>query len=408
MNILFLTLYQINDIDSYDIYSDLVREFAKKNHKIYIVSPTEKRNKEKTNLIKYDRNDWHDNIEILRVRIGNVQKTNIIEKGISTITLESKIKKSIKKYYKNTKFDLILYSTPPITLYKAIKFIKKRDNAKTYLMLKDIFPQNSLDLGLLSKKGFKRFLYNYFRKKEIKLYNLSDVIGCMSQNNIDYVINNNDINRDKVVLSPNSIDVRNVLLDDIDKKNMREKYEIPLDKKIAVYGGNLGKPQGIDFLIKCIEEVSKIDDLYFLVVGDGTEYNKLENYVKSNNPKNFKLMKRLPKDDYDKMISSCDIGLIFLDSRFTIPNFPSRLLSYMQAKLPVIAATDKNTDVGKVIEAGKFGFWCESTDEKIFGEKIRMLLNSNLIELGNNGYKYLLDNYTVEKQCNEIIKEVMR
>ena len=61
-------------------------------------------------------------------------------------------------------------------------------------------------------------------------------------------------------------------------------------------------------------------------------------------------MKYLPKDEYDAMIGACDVGLIFLDYRFTIPNFPSRLLAYMQAKIPVLASTDPNTDVGSVID----------------------------------------------------------
>ena len=74
----------------------------------------------------------------------------------------------------------------------------------------------------------------------------------------------------------------------------------------------------------------------------------------------MKLMKELPKEEYDQMIASCDVGMIFLDHRFTIPNFPSRLLNYMQVKLPVLAVTDPNTDVGKVIVDGEFGWWCES------------------------------------------------
>lgn len=85
---------------------------------------------------------------------------------------------------------------------------------------------------------------------------------------------------------------------------------------------------------------------YFLIVGDGTEYGVLKEYVKSSNQNNLKLMKRLQKEDYDTMVGACDVGMIFLDHRFTIPNFPSRLLSYMQAKLPV------------------FGWWCESDDSE--------------------------------------------
>ena len=89
-------------------------------------------------------------------------------------------------------------------------------------------------------------------------------------------------------------------------------------------------------------------------------------------------MKRLSKEDYDTMIGACDVGLIFLDHRFTIPNFPSRMLSYMQAKLPVLACTDISTDVGRVIEQGEFGWWCESNNLSGFTEIIHSLNEQNV------------------------------
>ena len=108
---------------------------------------------------------------------------------------------------------------------------------------------------------------------------------------------------------------------------MRKKYDIPLEKRVFVYGGNLGKPQGIDFLIECLHSQENSKDNYFLIVGDGTEYGKIEEFVKSSNQNNIRLMKRLPQEDYDTMVGACDVGMIFLDHRFTIPNFPSRVLS---------------------------------------------------------------------------------
>lgn len=82
-------------------------------------------------------------------------------------------------------------------------------------------------------------------------------------------------------------------------------------------------------------------NVYFLIVGNGNDYEKLKFFVKQEKPENIKLLSVLPKEDYDSMVGACDVGLIFLDHRFTIPNFPSRLLTYMQAKLPVLAVTDQ-------------------------------------------------------------------
>ena len=401
MKILFLTLLDIKNIDEHNIYSDLMRELAKQGNEVTIVSPVERRFKEGTHIISYDTtDDWHKNVAILKVKTGNIQKTNIIEKGISTVLLESRIKKAIKEYLKNDKFDLVLYSTPPITIVKPIAYIKKRDNAKSYLMLKDIFPQNAVDLGMLNTHGLKGVLYKYFRKKEKKLYAISDKIGCMSQANVDYVLKHNpEISADKVEIFPNCIEPVDVSLTEEEKREMRNKYGIPLDRKVFVYGGNLGKPQGVPFIIDCLRAEKNNDKVFFLIVGDGTEYSKLEQFEKEEKPSNFKLMKRLPKDDYDRMIASCDVGLIFIDHRFTIPNFPSRLLSYMQAGLPVLACTDPNTDIGKVIVEGGFGWWCESNDVNGFVDIVEKDIND---DMSNNESKYLFDNYDVKINVGKI------
>ena len=401
MNILFLTLLDFNSIKENNIYTDLLREFVKHGHAVYVISPVERRKKQKTKLLREEK------ATILKLRIGNTQKTNIIEKGISTINIEPEFIRGIKRYFSNVKFDLILYTTPPITLCKAIEFVKKRDNAQTYLMLKDIFPQNAVDIGMLSKTGWKGILYRYFRSKEKKLYELSDYIGCMSQANVDYVLKfNPGIKTEKVGICPNSVEVIDRSAEEKERADIRNKYDIPLDRKVFVYGGNLGKPQGIDFLIKCLRSQRDNGKVFFLIVGDGTEYEKIHNYIEEDQPENVRLMRRLPKEDYDTMVAACDVGMIFLDHRFTIPNFPSRLLSYMQAKIPILACTDVNTDIGRVIVNGGFGWWCESKDVDEFQQIIEKIIKDYAENMKDIEYRYLMENYSVSKNY-EIIMSVL-
>lgn len=397
MRLLFITLLGFNTFHDRGIYTDLLREFIKNGHDVYCVSPVERRTGVNTHL--------EENGHLLRLKIGHTQKTNIIEKGISTLLIEPQFKRAIRKYFSNAKFDLILYSTPPITFANVVQYVKKRDGAKAYLMLKDIFPQNAVDLGMMQTTGIKGFIYNFFRKKEKKLYALSDRIGCMSQANVDYVLKNNpEINPDIVEICPNSIEVQDMRLDEHEKLVMRHKYDLPTDKKVFVYGGNLGKPQGISFIIECLRAEKDNKKAFFLIVGDGTEFGKIEAFVNEEKPTNVKLMKSLPKEDYDRMVAACDIGMIFLDHGFTIPNFPSRLLSYMQAGLPVLACTDPNTDIGKIITEGGFGWWCESDNVGSFAETIDVIINSDCAKMGILGMKYLSDNYSVEETYRIITK----
>lgn len=399
MKILFLTLYDFSSFSERNIYSDLLREFIKNGHEVYAISPAERRFHVSTH--------FEESGHLLKLKIGNIQKTNIIEKGISTLLIEPQLKLAIKRYFGNIRFDLILYSTPPITLLSAIRYVKKRDHAKTYLLLKDIFPQNAVDLGMMKTTGIKSLLYRYFRDKEKKLYAISDRIGCMSQANVDYVVKNNpEINPRIVEICPNSIEVQDVHLSADEKAAVRHKYSIPTDKKVFVYGGNLGKPQGIPFIIDCLRAEKNNNKAFFLIVGDGTECGKLEAFVNAEKPSNVKVMKRLPKDDYDRLVAACDVGMIFLDYRFTIPNFPSRLLSYMQADLPVLACTDPNTDIGKVIVEGGLGCWCESNNLGNFTETVNMILDADISEMGKNSFRYLEENYAVHKSYETIIEGI--
>ena len=176
--------------------------------------------------------------------------------------------------------------------------------------------------------------------------------------------------------------------------------------EIFVYGGNLGRPQGIPFLIECLRKCKNYEDAFFLIVGDGTEYHLIQEYVEKEMQENVRLMRRLPKEDYDTLVAACDVGMIFLDHRFTIPNFPSRLLAYMQAKIPVLACTDPNTDLGKIISEGEFGWWCESDDPNEAAALMRSIIETDYKKAGEKGYMFLAERYSIEK-AYEIIETAL-
>ena len=403
MKVLFMSLSDYDTINDHGIYTDLLREFVKHGHEVFLISPIERRSKKKETII------YEQNVTILKPRIWNMQKTNIVEKGISMMTIDKLIIRGIKKHFSKIKFDLILYPTPPITLLRAVEYVKKRDNAKTYLLLKDIFPQNALDLGLLNNKGIKGIIYKRFREQEKKLYEISDMIGCMSKANVEYVLSHNpNVCPDKIEVCPNSIEVIERCYDEKTKEKIKIKYGIPLKKTILVYGGNLGKPQDIPFIIKCLEASRNNENVHFLIVGSGTEYKYLLDSINKEKLNNVTLISRLPKNDYETLICSCDIGLIFLDHRFTIPNYPSRLLSYMQAKLPVLACTDLNSDIGKTIIDGQFGWWCESNNTDMFCKYISNIDSYDLVKYGNNAFSYLCNNYSSNVSYSIIAKNFVK
>ena len=399
MNILFLTLSRINSIEERGIYSDLLRKFRDQGHNVTIVNPQERKYKKSTSFT------FENGVNILSVWTTNFQKTNLIEKGVTTLLVEYFYFFSIKKYVDYKKINLILYSTPPITFTNLISKLKKQTNATTYLLLKDIFPQNAVDLDLIKKNSL---LYKYFKRKENSLYRISDFIGCMSPANRQYILKENpEISEDKIEINPNSIDVTEISNKNVISEDLLLKYQIPHNKTLFLFGGNLGMPQGIEFVKKQIANCKSIQKAFFLIIGNGTEYENLKNWIESEELGNVALIQELSKTDYEQITRLVQVGLIFLNPKFTIPNFPSRILSYMQNKLPVICATDINTDIGKIAAVNGYGYSCLTNDMGSFYNFVTKLLDENLREeMGNKALEYLNKEYSVECSYNKIIEKL--
>jgi glycosyltransferase involved in cell wall biosynthesis len=389
--LIFVTLSRIASIYEQSIYADLLKVFHQNGYNITIISPVERNLKINTNLREADK------ICYLEVKTFNIQKSNFLEKGLGTLLISYQYIQAIKNHLKNKKFDLILYTTPPITFFPVIKFLKNKYNSFCYLLLKDIFPQNAVDLKIISKKSL---LYNFFRKQEIKLYNISDYIGCMSKRNYDYLLENNKyINKNKVEINPNSINIKERVV----VKNLSNTNKLTI-----IYGGNLGKPQGIKYLINAIKSCNSIINIEFLIVGNGTDDYLIKDWIINEAPENIQYFEMLPKNEYDKLLENATIGIICLDKNFTIPNYPSRLLSYMEYKIPVICLTDKNTDIGIDANENGYGFWCLTDDTDSFKNFILKFKNNPEIitKMGENAFNYLKNNFDVINSFNIIDKHI--
>ena len=226
----------------------------------------------------------------------------------------------------------------------------------------------------------------------------------MSQANVEYLLAHNpEIPPEKVHVNPNSI--RPTPADSIQpNKELLKKYGIPESSLKLIYGGNLGKPQGIDFMLDVLKALSSQKDVFTLIVGDGTEYNKIAHFLEVQKISNARLIKSLPKDQYLALLRTMDVGLIFLDHRFTIPNFPSRLLDYLDASLPVIAAVDSATDIGKIIYQSGTGLYCESDDVNAFLQCVDKMKDENLrISCGKAAKQMLFRDFHVSRPANTIL-----
>jgi glycosyltransferase involved in cell wall biosynthesis len=379
------------------IYTDLAEELRYCGHEIVVV--TSDANEDfKTTQLREERG-----IKVLRVKTGRMYDVGILRKGISVVTLKFFLLGAMKKYLSSENFDFVLFETPPTTLVDVVKWAMKYFKCPSYLMLKDIFPQNALDIGLMKENNL---VYRFFKQKEEQLYKTATVIGCMSDANKQYLLNHNKtLTEQKIEVFPNTKRIQ-TLPEKPDVYEMRKKYNVPFDAVVAIYGGNMGKPQGLDFFMEIIKSNREHKNVFFVLVGRGTERSKIKDFLLKEKISNAKLIDSLSRDDYEKLVIESDIGLIFLNKKFTIPNFPSRVLSYFEYGLPVVAATDKNTDFGEMIIDSRAGYWSEASDVKAFNENLNKLVVSKELrdELGLSGRRYLENNYDVSRSV-KILEE---
>ncbi len=385
MKILYLTLSKI-ELNTPGIYSDLVNAL-KENHEITIAQVCEPKDVKATTLTE------ESGVRILKVLVGELFGVNFIKKGINTLKIEPLLKSAVAKYLKNEKFDLVLYATPPITFSGVVKYAKKHFGCRSFLMLKDIFPQNAVDIGLFGKNSpFNLF----FRRKEQSLYRLSDVIGCMSEGNKQYLLEHNPkVPAGKVMVFPNTQAVEELTEISIHKEGEPVRF---------VFGGNFGKPQAIDFLIEAIgsEGMQKLP-AQFVFIGNGSEKNKVKEAAERL--PNMEFHDFMPPREYDALMKKCDVGLISLDARFTIPNYPSRTLSYMAQAKPILACTDRVTDIKELItEQANCGLWCASDDVNGFVQAVSRMCEDipMLATYGKNGREYFVQNFDVKRSVSMI------
>ncbi|MDZ7693166.1 MAG: glycosyltransferase [Balneolaceae bacterium] len=189
-------------------------------------------------------------------------------------------------------------------------------------------------------------------------------------------------------------------------EGIKEKYGIPKDATVFLFSGNLGKGHGLDFLIESIQRLEEYEKAFFLIGGAGTHFNKIKSAFSISKPKNAYLYSYLPEKEFEQILGICDVGLILLDSCYSYPQFPSRLLAYLKSKMAVLCAVNKKTDIGDIVEAADAGLSTVHGNFKEFEKAVTTLSeNKNQTKsMGKNAYQLLLEKYSVEDAYKVIMK----
>ena len=242
------TLIKMTSIDNRGIYPDMVKEFVKRGHHVDYYFPSSK--EFKISGINYSLNSIY-------IKQKFQKNTNFFFKFFTYLYIDYKFSKFIKRSKKI--YDLLIIATPSIFQINIVNTFKaKYSKSKTLLLLKDIFPDNAIDLGLFNRFPFKRLIIIFFNFLELKLYKSNTFIGCMNISNYDYILRKYPILIKKLFVSPNSIAFYQA------KKVDHEFFNLPKNKKVFLYVGNLGIPQNIIGFKRIIEETN--ENLFFIII----------------------------------------------------------------------------------------------------------------------------------------------
>ncbi|MDY4789561.1 MAG: glycosyltransferase family 4 protein [Bacteroidales bacterium] len=383
MNILFFSIRMPNLSQDTGMYGDLVKEFVENGDKVYVVAPLLNNDSIKKTHISIE-----NKIEVLRVKVPEVFGISNIKKGIAYPRMILKYINAVNKYFKNKKIEIAIFHTPPPENGILVKYIKKKFNCFTYLILRDFTWQDAVGFGFFKKNSL---ICKYYQKLDGILYKTLDSIGCMSQANIDCVLNDYPkIKKEKFHILNN---FQKQFKDMSSDKSFRTQLGIN-DKFIVIYGGNTSIAQKIEHLLVLAESCKEYKDIVFLLLGRGSYFEKINLEANKKQLNNILFHDLIPKTEYKKLLNTCDVGLIVLNEQLSTPNIPSKSMDYFNAKIPIIASLDYVTDYGKILEDINAGLWSYSGNNIDLKNNLLRLYNNKeeRIEMGKNGYDYFINN----------------
>jgi glycosyltransferase involved in cell wall biosynthesis len=293
---------------------------------------------------------------------------------------------------------LAIFNTPCITIGILPLLFKLFYKAKLVLVAWDFFPFYLRDLGAM--KG--RISFSILQALEKSIYFSFDKIGCMTRANISFLVDNySSLLGEKAFILPvwTCLDAKPPQIDDDKASLVLYKYDIPENKKLAVYGGALTFVQRLENLldVACIAQ-RESNDMHFVIIGRGEAYGRLVEYCKLKRIQNVTFIPHLPRDEYFELIQACDVGLVFLSSMLSVPSFPSKTLDYLRAGLPILAAVDSTTDYARIIQdEAKAGLSCNSSNHyEIYSRLSSIYADGSLADsMALNGRSYLHSRHDV-------------
>ncbi len=382
------------DIKNYNnIFASLIKEFRKQGHNVSV--STKGIDILKTKL------EIEDSIPVIRIKSHDFTGVNNnLKKALAYQEYSLKQCWYTYKYFKKEKIDLIISHSLPPELSFVVGNLKKKFRCPFYLIQSDYTWQDAVAFNYFSEKGPIALYYKYWEKK---LLLQADYIGCPTKGNISFIKKYypeiNDSHFRFLPFWQKKVEFHKQV-------NLKDKFGLK-DKFVVIYGGSVGAAQRIEHMLELAEACTEYKDIAFVILGKGAYLSTLKEMAREKKLTNVIFKDFLPQVEYLNFLASCDVGMIILNEKMATPNFPSKSLSYLNMKVPILAALDYTTDFGKYLEDNNAGLWGYSDDIEMLKSKLLMYYNSkdycDLVK--ESGYKLFVNNLLPEHAYNTIMKD---
>ena len=180
---------------------------------------------------------------------------------------------------------------------------------------------------------------------------------------------------------------------------------------MLVYGGAFSEVQELEKILVLAEKLKLNSNIKFIMIGQGNKKEELRNQIKVKNLDNIFIYDYIPREEYEKLLDACDMGIVCLNSNMKVPSFPSKTLDYFKRSLPILAMVDETTDYLKILKNEEMGIGMQGFSEKkiddLTDELVEMVNNQDIkYKMGINGNLFYKKNLTVENAYNIISKHI--
>ena len=370
---------------------DLACCLVSKGHNVSVITPT-------SSLKQRYTTEYLDSVTIYRFRSGPIKNINKIIRAVNETLLSLRAIRNLKQVLQDCPHDLIVYYSPSIFWGGLVWYLKRIWKCRSYLVLRDIFPQWAVDSGLIFRRSP---IYCYFKLFEHISYRVADRIGVQTPGNLNYFQKYSNETREKLEVLYNWAKERN-------KEYLsglwREKLGLQ-GKVIFFFGGNFGHAQDMMNIIRLAANLKNRSEAHFLLVGKGDEVFLIENEIKAQGLTNLTFYPSVPAETYFQMLSETDIGLFSLHREHNTQNVPGKLLGYMDYGLPILGSINPGNDVQTIIQGHEAGLVTVNGDDIGFTKNALKLLDDEQYRkrLGGNGKRMLREVFSVERTAEQII-----